>query len=127
VIVVDASAVVAALLQAGPARSLLGQETLAAPHLLDVEVASVLRRLDRCQALPADLPVQPLAVLSRLGIRRFPHAPLLGRVWQLRANLTAYDATYVALAEALGCALLTADRRLAAAPGPRCPIQRLPG
>ncbi|MGB5134620.1 MAG: type II toxin-antitoxin system VapC family toxin [Prochlorococcaceae cyanobacterium] len=126
-IVVDASAVVAALLHVGPARSLLREETLVAPHLLDVEVASVLRRLDLRKALPGDLPVDPLEVFRRLGIRRFPHAPLLGRVWQLRANLSAYDATYVALAEALGCALLTADRRLAAAPGPRCPIQRLPG
>ncbi|MFO8238126.1 MAG: type II toxin-antitoxin system VapC family toxin [Prochlorococcaceae cyanobacterium] len=124
---VDASAVVAALLHAGPARSLLREETLVAPHLLDVEVVSVLRRLDLRKALPDDLLSDPLAVFRRLGIRRFPHAPLLGRVWQLRANLSAYDATYVALAEALGCALLTADRRLAAAPGPRCPIQRLPG
>ncbi|MCP9926374.1 type II toxin-antitoxin system VapC family toxin [Cyanobium sp. CH-040] len=126
-IVVDASAVVDALLHAGPARRLLREETLVAPHLLDVEVASVLRRLDLRRVLPGDLPVDPLAVYRRLGIRRFPHAPLLGRVWQLRPNLSAYDATYVALAEALGCALLTADRRLAAAPGPRCPIQRLPG
>ncbi len=126
-IVVDASAVVAALLHAGAARDALREEALAAPHLLDVEVASVLRRLDLRRALPGDVPVEPLAVFGRLGIRRYSHGPLLGRVWQLRANLSAYDATYVALAEALGCALLTADRRLAAAPGPRCPIQRLPG
>jgi predicted nucleic acid-binding protein len=127
VIVVDASAVVAALLHDGPARGALRKETLLAPHLLDVEVTSVLRRLDLRNGLPENLPVDPLRVFRHLGIRRFPHAPLLGRVWQLRANLSAYDATYVALAEALGCVLLTADHRLAAAPGPRCPIQRLPG
>ncbi|MHB1446061.1 MAG: type II toxin-antitoxin system VapC family toxin, partial [Acidimicrobiales bacterium] len=59
---------------------------------------------------------------TRLGLRRHASVSLLSRVWQLRMNLSAYDATYVALAEASGCALLTADARLAAAPGVKCPV-----
>ena len=66
-----------------------------------------------------------LARWAQLGLRRFGAVGLLDRVWELRENLSAYDATYVSLAEALGCELVTADGRLAQAPGPRCPIRVL--
>jgi len=78
------------------------------------------------RALPAGEAWRALDVWRRLGIARHQIPPLLERVWELRANLSAYDATYVALAESLGCALLTADHRLARAPGIRCPITLVP-
>jgi predicted nucleic acid-binding protein len=127
VIVADASAVVAALVHEGPARRVLATAVIHAPHLLDVEVMSVLRRLNLAGTLAAGDVESCLAAFQAMGIRRSGHRPLLARVWLLRHNLSAYDATYVSLAEALGCPLLTADRRLAAAPGPECPIQLLPG
>jgi predicted nucleic acid-binding protein len=122
VIVFDASAVVLALLNDGDARRLLAAESVAVPHLADSELASALRaqvlrgQLDAADARTA------LDRWTRLGLRRFAIVRLLDRVWELRDNLTAYDATYVALAEALDCALLTADARLARAPGARCPV-----
>lgn len=67
-------------------------------------------------------PTGQLSRWARLGVRRFGVVGLLSRIWELRDNVTAYDATYVALAEAFGCQLLTADARLASAPGPRCTI-----
>jgi predicted nucleic acid-binding protein len=127
VIVADASAVVAALLHNGPARRVLATATVHAPHLLDVEVMSVLRRLNLAGTLTEVDIESCLSAFQAMGIRRSGHRPLLARVWLLRHNLSAYDATYVSLAEALGCPLLTADRRLAAAPGLECPIQLLPG
>jgi predicted nucleic acid-binding protein len=127
VIVADASAMVAALLHEGPARRVLATAVIHAPHLLDVEVLSVFRRLHRAGTLAAADAERCLAAFQAMGIRRSGHGPLLARGWVLRHNLSAYDATYVSLAEALGCPLLTADRRLAAAPGPECPIQLLPG
>jgi predicted nucleic acid-binding protein len=127
VIVADASAVVAALLHNGPARRVLATATVHAPHLLDVEVMSVLRRLNLAGTLTEVDIESCLSAFQAMGIRRSGHRPLLARVWLLRHNLSAYDATYVSLAETLGCPLLTADRRLAAAPGLECPIQLLPG
>lgn len=125
-LVVDASVVAVALADDGRdgdhARRRLRGERLAAPELLDLEVASVLRRqlaAGRLDPRRADL---ALADLVDLPIRRESHRPLLARCWELRANLTAYDAAYVALAEALGVDLLTADARLAGAPGPGCRI-----
>ena len=126
-IVADASAVVAALLNDGPARRSLSSLPIHAPHLVDVEVVSVLRRLSLGGQLDPSHAERMIIVLATLGIRLHGSADLLGRVWQLRGNLTAYDATYVALAETLTCPLLTADRRLANAFGPRCPIQLVPG
>ncbi len=126
-IVADASAVVAALLNDGPARRNLASLPIHAPHLVDVEVVSVLRRLSLSGQLDPALAERMIAVLANLGIRRHDSTGLLGRVWRLRENLTAYDATYVALAETLDCPLLTSDRRLAGAVGPRCLIQLLPG
>ncbi len=104
------------------ARQAVAYEDLAAPELIDVEVASVLRRHWLAKTLSARRFAAALADLAELPIVRFPALPLLHRVYELRANVSAYDAVYVALAELLDCPLLTADRRLAAAPGTRCTI-----
>lgn len=127
-IVVDASAALEVLLRTPAAAAVEKRifdpaETLHAPHLIDVEVAQVLRRYaasgeadpDRCRTALSDLVDLPLI--------RYPHDILLPRVWELRDNLTAYDAVYVALAEALDAPLLTRDRRLANAPGHRARIE----
>lgn len=121
-IVVDASAAVLGLLNDGDARQRLVTEAVVVPHLADPEVAQALRSQVLRGTTEEGAARLALDRWARLGIRRFGVVGLLGRVWDLRENLTAYDATYVALAEALGCELLTADRRLAAAPGPTCPI-----
>jgi predicted nucleic acid-binding protein len=122
VIVLDASAVLDLLLGTPTGRSIgdriadagLG---LHAPHLLDVEVTQALRRLVRDGELEARSAVRALADLSALDIRRHGHEMLLERAWALRGNLTAYDAMYVALAEAMGGILLTCDGKLARALG----------
>ncbi len=121
-IVVDASVAVLGLLNDGNSRSQLAVEALAAPHLVDAEVAHALRSRVLRGALSADDGERALGRWARLGIDRYAMTGLLDRVWQLRGNLSAYDATYIAVAEALGCSLVTADRRLAAATGPTCPI-----
>ncbi len=90
----------------GPGRS------LHAPHLIDLEVAQVLRRYVASQEIPAVRAGQALDDFRRIPITRYPHAVLLPRIWQLRERLTAYDAAYVALAEAIDAPLLTADARL---------------
>ena len=118
---VDASAAVSALLQNGDARQMLTENRLAAPHLVDAEVVQTLRRLTLRGLMAADDAEQAVHRWTRLGIERFPLVGLATRMWALRDNLSAYDAAYVALAETLGCPLLTADARLAAAPGPKCP------
>ncbi|HZD70475.1 MAG TPA: type II toxin-antitoxin system VapC family toxin [Actinomycetes bacterium] len=125
-IVADASAALSALLNAGPARRTLGTEQLHVPHLIDAEVASGLRRRVAGAEIGPDDGWAALDVWRRLGMIRYPLVGILGRVWQLRDNLSAYDACYVALAEQLGCALVTADQRLARAPGSRCPITVVP-
>jgi predicted nucleic acid-binding protein len=122
VIVMDASAAVLALLNDDAARRSLATETVGIPHLADSEVASALRGQALRGQLDAIVAGTALATWSRLGLRRFTVAGMLTRVWELRDNLTAYDATYVALAEALSCELVTADARLAQAPGPGCTI-----
>jgi predicted nucleic acid-binding protein len=127
VIVVDASAAVSALLNAGPARQALATERLHVPHLADVEVASALRRKVSAHALRPPEAWRALDTWRRLGITRYPMFSLLDRVWTLRRNLSTYDATYVALAEELACPLLTADGRLAGVPGIRCPVTVVPG
>jgi predicted nucleic acid-binding protein len=118
VIVLDASAVVELVLGSPRgvtvrARIQRPDESLHAPHLLDVEVASVLRRYHLAGELSAEEGREALADLAGLDIVRYPHHPLLPRVWELRASVTAYDAVYLALAEVLGAPLLTLDRRLA--------------
>jgi len=95
-------------------------ERLAAPELIDVEVVSAFRRLCSAGALSAERAEAAIADLHALPIQRVSHRPLLARCWELRENLTVYDAVYIALAERLDATLLTADRRLANAPGARC-------
>jgi len=128
-VVVDASAVVAALVDAGPdgqwAASELAHDGLAAPHLMPVEAANILRRAVIAGDLSAEVASLAHEDLLQLRVDLFPYEPHAHRVWQLRANVTAYDAWYVALAEALGAPLVTIDQRLARANGPRCPF-RLP-
>ena len=121
-IVLDASAAVLGLLNDGEGRRALIHEDVAIPYLADSEVAHALRAQERRGDLDGDRALAALAVWARLGLRRFGASASLGRVWELRENLTAYDATYIALAEMLGCNLITADARLARAPGPLCPI-----
>lgn len=128
-IVVDASLLAVALADDGDdgdaARTRLRGESLAAPHLIDLEVASVVRRQAAKGRIEARRARLALSDLADLPMRRASHLPLLHRCWELRQNLTVYDAAYVALAEALGCALLTADRGLAHTVGPECPIELL--
>jgi predicted nucleic acid-binding protein len=90
------------------------------------EVANALRRLGTRRRLEADAGWAALDAWSRLGITRYPARSLLDRTWELRDDLSAYDATYVALAELLGCSLLTADNRLGRAPGINCPVTVVP-
>lgn len=105
---------------------LLGEEELAAPHLIDSEVTHVLRGLVHRGGLTEEQGDVALEGFTELTITRFPAAWLLSRMWALRHNLSGYDATYVALAEMTDAtALLTTDARLARAPGPRCNIQLL--
>jgi predicted nucleic acid-binding protein len=98
-------------------------ETLHTPHLLDVEVAQVLRRYTRTGELDAARGLQALEDLVDFPLTRYPHDLFLLRIWELRQNVTAYDAAYVALAEALGALLLTRDAALASAPGNRAQIE----
>jgi predicted nucleic acid-binding protein len=101
----------------------LDGERLTVPELADLEVASVLRRQMKAGTLDARRARLALADLAALPARRAPHRPLLPRCWELRNNLTIYDAAYVALAEVMNTTLLTGDRKLARAPGPQCPIE----
>jgi predicted nucleic acid-binding protein len=129
VIVVDASVLASALADddadGDRARERLRGEQLAAPELIDLEVASTLRRADRVGRLGERRSAQALADLAALPLRRVSHLLLLSRIWELRDNVTAYDAAYVALAEALGTLLLTADGPLERASGVRCPVEVL--
>lgn len=96
---------------------------LHAPHLVDLEVLSVLRRQAGAELLDARRAGLALQDLLSLPVTRYPHLPFAPRVWELRNNLTPYDAAYVALAESLGCVLVTVDARLAQAPGIRCGVE----
>jgi predicted nucleic acid-binding protein len=122
VIVVDASALTELLLQTElgsrvEARLFRGADALHTPHLLDVEIVQALRRLVRARQLHADRAQEALDDLAHFNVRRHAHTDFLGRAWELRDNLTAYDAMYVALAEALDAPLVTCDAPLAATPG----------
>jgi predicted nucleic acid-binding protein len=122
VIVLDASAAIEWLLQS-PAgvkidHRIFGRsESLHAPHLLDVEVAQVLRRYVRDKTIAAQRGEEALEDLGDMPLRRYPHDFLIPRVWELRATLTAYDAVYVALAEVLDAPLLSCDTKIASASG----------
>lgn len=128
-IVVDASVVVELLLQSKAApsieeRLLAPGITLHAPHLLDLEVAQVFRRYGMSgEIIEAKRSKAALAILVDFPLRRYPHGALLSRIWDLRDNLTAYDAAYVALAELLDAPLLTRDARLARASGHRAKVE----
>lgn len=123
-LVVDASFVVAALIDAGPlgswAEELLGDHDLAAPQLLHAEVANILRRAELGGDISADSASLAHGDLLELSVLLYPYEALAARVWESRANVTAYDGWYVALAETLGCSLATLDRRLSRSPGLRC-------
>jgi len=128
--VLDASVMVEVLLNrpslAGLAPRLFGpDEELHAPHLIDLEVTQVLRRYQSSGEMSPQRARQALAAFAQMPLERHPHWPFLERIWELRRNLTAYDAAYVALAEALGAPLLTCDRALASAPGHRAKVQLL--
>lgn len=121
-IVVDASAALAALLNGGKARQLIGAERLHSPHLIDSEIASGLRRLVQRNQLSAADGWNVLRTWRHLAVTRYPAHGLFERIWEIRENFSAYDATYVALAETLDCALVTADARLGHASQAQCAI-----
>ena len=127
-IVLDASAVLEWLLQTRvgtrvEARVFSEAATLHAPHLVDIEVAQVLRRYVKKGLITGSRGDQALEDLVDLSLTRYPHDMLLSRIWALRDNLTAYDAAYVALAEALDAPLVTCDTKIAAAPGHRARVE----
>lgn len=123
-VVVDASVVVAGLVDSGRpgrwAEELLAADALVAPELVMVESADVLRRAALAGQISDDVATLAHGDLTALRVGLLPYEPFAERVWQLRANLSAYDAWYVAVAEAIDAPLATLDRRLAKATGPRC-------
>jgi predicted nucleic acid-binding protein len=126
VIVVDTSVLAPALADDGPdgdvARKRIAGQALLAPEIVDLEVASVLRRQCASGVLTVDRAAAALTDLVQLRMRRVAHRWLLPRCWELRSNLTTYDASYVALAESMELVLVTGDSRLAHAPGVRCDV-----
>jgi len=129
-IVVDASVLANAMGDDGvdgrqARRELLDAGDVAAPDLVDVETVAVLRKRWLAGTLSERRFADAIDDLEAIELDRYPTLPLLRRSYELRANVTAYDATYVALAEVLGCELLTGDQRLAGTTGPRCRIRTL--
>lgn len=124
--VVDASVLVAALVDLGPegawSEQTVAEGSLIAPELVLVEASNVLRRLERSREISEIEAALASASLLRLELELFPFAPFAERVWELRENLTCYDAWYVAIAEAFECPLVTLDRKLSRARGPTCDI-----
>ncbi len=130
--VVDASVLVDALVVAGPAGDearhvVRGQEVLAVPSIFTAEATSTLRSMLQRDEIDEARARAALEQVRQVHTLCYPFEPFIARVWALRDNLTIYDAWYVALAESLETDLVTADRRLAEAPGPRCPVVALPG
>ncbi len=128
-IVLDASCLIDVLLQTpdvAPVEARIrAGDGLHAPELIDLEVLQVLRRLVTGRTVSADRAHLAVGALGRLALRRWPHGALRRRIWELRGNLTAYDASYVALAERLACPMVTRDARLARAAGHRARIDLL--
>ena len=128
-IVVDASVIATALLDdeadGTTVRARLRGSELSAPELLDLEVLSVIRRQLAAGRVTPARAEQAIGDLAEVPIERAPHGPLISRCWELRDNLSPYDAAYVALAEALDTTLVTADVRLARSPGPTCDVEVL--
>jgi len=127
VIVIDASAAIEWLLNSSAGRRvrdvLISDDVLAAPHLIDIEIVQVLRRYVRRREITPERGRLALRDLSDVQLNRFPHLPMVERIWEQRDRLSAYDAAYVSLAEALDATLLTCDRRLASAVGPRVRVE----
>lgn len=123
-VVIDASVVAAALVDSGNegrwAESIIIEDYAVAPELVLVETSNVLRRLERARVISSFEANSAYRDLMRLDLELFPFGPFAERVWALRDNLTSYDAWYVALAEALGSAFATLDKRLVSATGPTC-------
>jgi predicted nucleic acid-binding protein len=128
VIVVDASAALEVLLRTPAAASIEDRilnpgESLHAPHLIDLEVAQVLRRYAIRGEISAARAERSLELFAQFPITRHSHEPLLARIWRLRENLTSYDAAYVALAEGLGAVLVTRDERIAKVKGHKASVE----
>jgi predicted nucleic acid-binding protein len=125
-VVCDASALVAVLLDSGPdgqwVSEVLAGADLVAPSLIGFEAANIIRRHDLAGLVSADQAVQAHTDLLDLAIEHWPYELLASRAWQLRRNLSAYDASYVALAELVDATLVTLDQRISGAPGLRCEI-----
>ena len=126
-IVVDASVAVTAVGAVGErsdrALRRISLEPALAPHVFDLEVVSAFRRMYRHGEISEAAARRGLRHLARVGIRRVDHTPLIARCWELRDNLTPYDASYVALAEQISATLLTSDARLSRAPGIECDVE----
>lgn len=126
-VVCDASVVIALLLDSGDdgrwATTALSDADLAAPSLLGFEAANIIRRHELAGAISKDQAVQAHADLLDLAVEQWPYELLARRAWELRLNLSIYDAAYIALAEMLGAILVTLDRRIGGAPGLRCTVR----
>ena len=128
-LVVDTSAVVELVLRTPIGTRVIteiGDHSLHAPDLIGVEIVSVLRRLVAIGELSADTARRAIVDVLDLGVAVYEHAPLLGRMFDLRDNMTAYDAAYISLAEGLGATLITCDAKLAKAPGHRATVELVP-
>src|SRR5262249_22281399 len=128
-IVLDTSSLVEFLVgtdePADAVRAVTADERIAAPHAVDLECASALRGLTRSGKLAGDECLRALLLLARMNLRRYAHAPLLPRLWELRHNMWPYDACCVALADSLNASIVPVARKLARVPGLRCTINYL--
>jgi predicted nucleic acid-binding protein len=126
-VVTDAGVWIKAIVDEGPGGAvrtrLAGEVSVAAPALLDLEFANVLRGLLTKKSINESSAERALTEIAQAPIKRYGHQALLRRIWQLKSNMTAYDAAYVALAELLGADLLTIDRRITGVPGIRCRVE----
>ena len=127
-IVLDASAAIELVLNTSAGKQVGDRiaderEAIQAPHLIDVELVHVIRRFAMRNVIGAARGEAAIRLWRMLDVQRHDHEPFMARIWQLRDNFSAYDATYVALAEALSAPLITADRRLASAPQSAVPIE----